>query len=301
MGAGKVGQLVYDEIMLGGEVCDEVFFYDNDIKKQGTLFNDVPVLTFEEYLEKVKCKDVRIILASDSWKELYIICRDLCVEDRIIGVYSWKSFASNPYVKRIYGQDAEELYLIEKIREKYGEEYKGFYVDIGAHHPYRFSNTHWAYTRGWSGINIEPNSDTVKLFEKARSRDININCGVGSVEKVMNYYKFDEPAFNTFDEEAYSGLRIPKEIVHVLVKPLAKILDECRVNKIDFINIDVEGYEMQVLLSNDWEKFQPTFILVEQKNISISELLESEIYLFLKKMGYECEWKGIRTVIYKLG
>ena len=66
------------------------------------------------------------------------------------------------------------------------------------------------------------------------------------------------------------------------------------------MNIDVEGLEMQVLQSNNWNKYKPFFILIEQKNISVKELIESEIYSFLTSLGYECEWKGIRTAIYKL-
>lgn len=115
----------------------------------------------------------------------------------------------------------------------------------------------------------------------------------------MKYYKFEETAYNTFDEHEFKGLRVPSEIIEVPVKTLKSIFEEYKVNKIDFMNIDVEGFEMQVLLSNDWERYKPEYILVEQKHISVKELIASDIYSYLKTLGYECEWKGIRTAIYK--
>lgn len=301
MGAGKVGSKVYNEIILGGNIIyNEVFYYDNNVSKQGTYINGIYVLTYDEYKAKIKSKEFDIILAADLWKELLDLCKSLKIEDKIIGIYSGLSFWANPYVRRIYGQEGEELYLIEKIIGKYGEGYKGFYVDVGAHHPYRLSNTYWAYMDGWKGINIEPNTDTFDLFTKVRTRDINVNCGIGNEEKTMKYYKFDESSVNTFDEKEFQGLRVPREIVSVPVMRLETVLDKYEVKKIDFMDIDVEGFEMQVLKSNNWEKYKPEFILVEQKRISVRELIESEIYNYLNNLGYECEWKSLRTAIYRL-
>lgn len=301
MGAGRIGKMVYDEIILGGNIeYDEVFYYDNDTGKQGTLINNVAVLTYDDFMNKTKSSQCDIILATDFWKELLRLCINLKIEDNITGIYTGTSFYSNPYVKRIYAQDAEELYLLEKISVEYGQDYKGFYVDIGAHHPYRLSNTHWAYMRGWRGINIEPNADAIELFMKVRDKDINVNCGIGYEEKIMKYYKFEDSSFNTFDEGEFEGLRVPKEVIDVPVMKLETILDQYKVDKIDFLDIDVEGLEMQVLQSNNWQKYKPAFILIEQKRIFVSELIETEIYQYLKKLGYECDWKGIRTAIYRL-
>ena len=301
MGAGRIGKMVYDEIILGGGIeYDEVFYYENDTSKQGTLINQVVVLTYDAFINKSKSSQCDIILATDFWKELLKLCISLNIEDNITGIYSGTSFYANPYVKRIYAQDAEELYLLEKISVEHGQDYKGFYVDIGAHHPYRLSNTHWAYTRGWSGINIEPNADAIALFEKVRDRDINVNCGIGYEEKTMKYYKFEDASFNTFDEGEFAGLRVPKEVIDVPVLRLETVLDQYQVNKIDFLDIDVEGLEMQVLQSNNWEKYKPAYILIEQKRIFLSELVESEIYQYLKKLVSECDCTAIRTAIYRL-
>ena len=75
---------------------------------------------------------------------------------------------------RIYSQEGEDI-LIERM---IGKKKKGFYIDIGAHHPYRFSNTYYFYKQGWSGINIEPNVEHFRYFLKHRKRDINLNKGL---------------------------------------------------------------------------------------------------------------------------
>lgn len=94
-------------------------------------------------------------------------------------------------------------------------------------------------------------------------------------------------------------MRIPKEILRVPVYRLDEIFEKYEVHRIDFMSIDVEGYEMEVLQSNDWERYIPEYVLVEQTGISYHEIADTEIYQFLLNKGYECVWKSLRTVIYK--
>lgn len=98
-----------------------------------------------------------------------------------------------------YSQEGEDLVLariFEELRIT-----KGFFVDIGAHHPARFSNTNYFYRRGWRGINVDALPGTKKLFQRKRPRDITIECGVGSQEGVLKYFVFNEPALNTFQNK----------------------------------------------------------------------------------------------------
>ena len=94
-----------------------------------------------------------------------------------------------------YSQEGEDMVLSRIFSDKS----KGFYVDVGAHHPMRFSNTYSFYKRGWQGINIEPNPDSISMFKRYRPRDINLNCGIAWNKGNLEYYMFDEPALNTFD------------------------------------------------------------------------------------------------------
>lgn len=297
MGAGFIGQQVWDNILPRIQnQYDEIYFFDNNKAKQGTCKGDALILGESELLEKVNAEDVNIILATDQWQQLYKQCMEWNVDTRIISIYN--KFNFNSYLIYCYSQDGEEFYL----KSKYGitPDSEGYYVDIGAHHPFRFSNTFWAYSRGWNGINIEPDEIGYNALVKNRARDINLRCGVGEKEGVLNYYRFDESAFNTFSAEDFEGKRRPKEVVQVPVYRLETIFEEHKVSKIDFMNIDVEGMELSVLRSNDWNRWKPRYILIEQKNMNIEDILHSDIYILLKQYGYVCDYKSLRTAIYRL-
>ena len=104
------------------------------------------------------------------------------------------------YNNNSFSQEGEDLIL----RRLFSDKTIGFYVDVGAHHPFRFSNTFKFYEKGWRGINIEPNPEDFNLFSKHRKRDININAGVASNDGELPYFMFNELALNTFCEEEAS-------------------------------------------------------------------------------------------------
>lgn len=93
-------------------------------------------------------------------------------------IYTWLVNIKNLYITRFgvtsYALQGEDLILREMLHSAQ----KGFYVDVGAHHPFRFSNTYYFYKRGWSGINIDAMPNSMALFKRFRPRDINIECGV---------------------------------------------------------------------------------------------------------------------------
>ena len=76
------------------------------------------------------------------------------------------------YAKRSYSQEGEDM-LLDRFLE---DRSVGFYVDVGAHHPKRFSNTYRLYCRGWRGLNIDANPGSMTLFQKLRPRDINVEA-----------------------------------------------------------------------------------------------------------------------------
>lgn len=156
-----------------------------------------------------------------------------------------------------------------------------------------YSNTYLFKKKGWRGINIEPNKMNFEEFVKYRKDDININSGVGSETKSMIYYEFNSAAMNTFSETKKEEFcKNPSFYVKstslINVVPLCKILkDNMPVNqKIDFFNIDVEGFDLIVLKSNDWSKYRPTVILVEESLPKTSSYSGSEIYRFLSELDY---------------
>lgn len=208
------------------------------------------------------------------------------------------------YTTLSYSQEGEDLILNRII----GKKAEGFYIDIGAHHPKRFSNTNFFHQKGWKGINIDPMPGIMKGFDIERPRDINLELGISSQEQEISYYMFNEPALNTFSkEEAHNknGLRNYKIIEERKVKtyPLKFILDTyiSPDTKIDFMTVDVEGLDLEVLRSNDWEKYRPNILLVEDlKRQSVNDFIaKSEMYTYLNDLGYSLVAKTFNTLFFK--
>jgi len=204
-----------------------------------------------------------------------------------------------------YSQEGEDMILQSFYQNQ--KNYKGFFVDVGAHHPYRFSNTLYFYKKGWKGINIEPTPGAIKSFNFFRRRDINLNIGISGKKDKLIFYCFNEPALNGFSKELSEErnstskiYRIEKEIL-VETYPLADVLDKYLPagQKIDFFTIDVEGLDLEVLKSNNWDKYKPTFVLVED-SVDFANITSSETYIYLNQMGYELVTKTLRTSFFKL-
>jgi FkbM family methyltransferase len=203
-----------------------------------------------------------------------------------------------------YSQEGEDMVLRSFYEGK--KNYKGFFVDVGAHHPYRFSNTQHFYKKGWRGINIEPTPGAIKAFNIFRKNDINLNIGISSVKDKLTFYCFNEPALNGFSKEisqerdsTSAKYHITRE-VEIETWPLSEVLDKYLPagQQIDFLTIDVEGLDLQVLKSNNWAKYKPSYILVEDR-IDFENLTSSEVYTYLEKQGYQLVAKTLRTLFFK--
>jgi FkbM family methyltransferase len=209
------------------------------------------------------------------------------------------------FFHRSYSQEGEDMIYRSFFENR--KHYKGFYIDVGAHHPYRFSNTVHFYQSGWRGINIEPTPSAIKLFNIFRRRDINLNIGISAIAGILPFYCFNEPALNSFDKEistARSETNTKYKITNViniktipLEQVLATHLPEGQT--IDFLSIDAEGFDMEVLKSNNWDKYVPLFIMVEVE-IDIQNMAGSEIYNYLLARNYELVAKTARTSFFKL-
>ena len=164
-------------------------------------------------------------------------------------IYDWLG-------KRSYSQSGEDMIL----RQLFDDKKKGFYVDVGAYQPKVFSNTYYFYKKGWRGINIEPNRKGWEAFERAMKRDINLNLGIG----VGNNYQFVEDGAKSC---LYRLPRYARNDNMVEVRTLEKILDENLPKgvKIDFLSVDTEGMDEEVLESNNWNKYCPSVVLVESE------------------------------------
>jgi FkbM family methyltransferase len=206
-----------------------------------------------------------------------------------------------------YAQDGEDMIVKSFFEGR--RKYKGFYVDVGAHHPYRFSNTAFFYQKGWRGINIEPAPDLIKKFERYRKRDINLNFGVANQISDLTFYVFNDQALNSFNREL-SLSRHEESTPYKIVKELkiqtfrlSDILDKYLPanQKIDFLSIDAEGLDLEILKSNNWEKYSPDLVLVEQdvSEFMIENIDKDEIYNYLTANHYKMVAKTKRTSVFK--
>lgn len=201
-----------------------------------------------------------------------------------------------------YSQEGEDC-VIQRFFE--GQN-KGFYVDVGAHHPKRFSNTYMFYKKGWNGINIDAMPGSMKLFKLIRPRDINIECPIAEIEKEITYYMFNEPALNGFSEEIslsrdnHKAYKIIDKI-KLKTQPLKTILAQHTSNTtgIDFLSVDVEGLDFEVLKSNDWELYRPRLVLAEILNSDLEDLRNEEIYKFMVSKGYKVVSKTFNTCFFE--
>jgi FkbM family methyltransferase len=206
------------------------------------------------------------------------------------------------YRRKAYSSEGEDL-ILERI---FHRKVKGTYVDVGAHHPFRYSNTYLFYKMKWRGINIDPMPGSMILFDKHRPLDTNLEIGVSSTRQHLTYHVFNDPALSTFSsEKVQEYTQAPQyrviEKKRIETWPLSEILDQHLPAgvAIDFMTIDAEGFDMEVLRSNNWEKYRPAYVLVESQPFELEHMNSSELLLFMQSMGYTIFAKTYYTYFFK--
>ena len=201
--------------------------------------------------------------------------------------------------KKSYAMDGEDLAIDQYIEKKE----KGFYVDIGAHHPIHRNNTQLLFNKGWSGINIDVNQFSIDLFNFLRPDDLNLLTAISDQEgEIAFYYQKKFSQLNTTDKkiahEHFNGNfneRLVKcqSIHNILINSKYKEV------KIDFLNIDVEGAEMKVLRTLNFEIYDPKLICIEilgYRDLDSMEreirIKDDEIYRYLIEKNYKKVWSG---------
>ena len=170
-----------------------------------------------------------------------------------------------------YAQNREDIIL----SGFFNKDEKGFYVDVGAYHPENDSVTKIFYDRGWRGINIEPNPNLYEVFTRTRPRDINLNLGVSDKAGKLRLREYlDAEGYSTFSplmQQEYtrdSSTLTKRYVDHdITVLPLQDIFKQYQVGQIDFMKIDVEGFEYEVIVGNDWNKYRPKVLCIEANHI----------------------------------
>ena len=199
------------------------------------------------------------------------------------------------YQKQSYSFNGVDLivnYIFKNKKE-------GFYLDIGAQHPISNNNTYILFKRGWKGINIDLDKKNIDLFKIARPDDFNLNYAISDSEKKVDLFFYHESSpINTLSKKVSNFQKANvSQVKKIKTKTLDKVLDEISLqHRIDYMNIDVEGYEEQVLKGFNINKFKPYVISIEYldlemnklelTNNDINNLLNSNLYQFFIKNNY---------------
>ena len=205
-------------------------------------------------------------------------------------------FKKNKYRKISYSYGSVDL-LLEHI---FKNQSHGFYIDVGCQHPVMNNNTYLFYKKGWNGINIDLDKKNIDLFNFYRKRDLNLNFAISSQEGERDlFFYHDKSAINTVEKSVANYQRAQvKEIKKVKTKTLNSIIENSKFNNltIDFVSIDVEGHELDVIKGFDLKKYKPKVIIIEFldlslkkleiKNLNIKNFLKSEIYQYMIDKNY---------------
>ena len=208
-------------------------------------------------------------------------------------------FFYNIYIRNYKFLDNGSQFGEEKfVLSFFDKEYKGKFLDIGCFHPTRHNNTYAMYKKGWHGINIDLNPLTIDLFNFARSKDININAAISNNEETKRLYFIDElNTQNTLEANHLSFLKnhhnLKEEEIslqEIKTKRLDKILDIYNFKDIDFMNIDVEGHELNILNSIDFLKYKIKFICIEMiDHNDQAKMINEKLNVVLEKNDYILE------------
>lgn len=188
-----------------------------------------------------------------------------------------------------FSQEGEDLLLARFMPV----EQTGIYIDVGANHPLRCSNTAALYQRGWSGLAIDPNPDFLKPYSRIRPRDTYVNCGIGDSQEQLTYHRFKQPLYNTLDNErrdwlVSNGKSELLESVQVPIRSLADVVESIwpEGRTIQFLSIDCEGMDAEVLCSHNFEKYPVDVLCVETDAVSLQDFSESEISQAAQGFGF---------------
>jgi len=192
-----------------------------------------------------------------------------------------------------YSQHGED-FLINKI---FNGKTEGYYVEIGCLDGIEFSNTYFFEKKGWKGACLEAHHDFISDLKKNRPNSSIVHCAVGEADKEnVTFYANKAGSLSTLDKneeerwkknyaDDFHGFEEQK----VSMRTLTSIFNELKVKTIDFVSLDIEGYEVKALLGLDFSKYKPKVFIIEYKDEThkndLEKILFKNQYHFIAKIG----------------
>ena len=171
-----------------------------------------------------------------------------------------------PWHHRSWGLNSNDLLLSRMLHPRgLKNAPPGTFADIGAFHPHKHSNSYLFYRWGWRGINVDARPGAMEHFHNLRPEDTNLELAVGPKAETRTFFTFSQGEHNTADPQVAQEVLAQNPEIKLVAehqldfRPLAAILEEHLPTdkRFDFLSVDVEGLDLQVLQSNDWARFRP--------------------------------------------
>ena len=211
-----------------------------------------------------------------------------------------------PGLKGNFGQYAEDAIIRKYFPHNTT---KGTYLDVGAYHPFKFSNTAFFWLKGWNGVNVDANKASIKLFEKYRPHDKNIwaeiipdkdvKAGKEAVSLMLpeNSTTKDLSGVGTVKANSFENINF-QTAYSVPAKSIKQIMIENELTQLDYLNVDVEGSDESTIIDIDFDFCTPKTISVEDFSQTFEELIESPITKHLVAHGYKLMSRAAYTSIF---
>ena len=194
-------------------------------------------------------------------------------------IYKIQKIYKNKKPNYHYAEFAEDI-MINRIFNNIQD---GFYLDIGAYHPIKGSLTYTLHKRGWKGMNIDLSKTSIDLFNIARPKDININCAISNFSGDTHY--FENSPIN--QQNSLMSNNVGQKKIKIKSYKVDEILSLNNINKVDFINIDTEGNELDILESINYEKTNPYLFTIEENSFFMNNNSKLAKIKFMKEKNYE--------------
>jgi len=177
-----------------------------------------------------------------------------------------------------YGEFAEDVF----INRLFKNVDKGFYVDVGCYHPFKGSLTAKLYEKNWHGINIDISKTSIDLFKIVRKKDINLNLAISNFDGETYYY--ENSPINQQNSLIQKHDNKKKKKIECL--KLNSVLIKYNISSFEYLNIDVEGSELDVIKGIDLKKFTPILVTIENNDLLPEDYYNNDVYKILKNNDY---------------
>ena len=186
--------------------------------------------------------------------------------NRALSIGAKQETLNSQFEKKSFSQSGEDI-IIEYLFGLRNID-KPVCLDIGAYHPVAANNTYKFFLKGSKVVNIDANPSAIENFIKQRPGDTNLNLGIGGSDGDFDFYIMEDAALNTFSESEKINLenlghRL-KEVKKIKMISINKIFEQYFQNTaIDFLSVDAEGVDFEIIQSLDFSRYQPKVICIE--------------------------------------